>query len=98
MFFQHVYCSEETDLLHFTESCFKKNPIDISNLGSLQGSLGGAIGCVLDKCQDKWGWKPQLSGSGSDTGGPYDVHGLGATIIGAETSTGKWQFIIRLKF
>ncbi|CAK8992676.1 unnamed protein product [Durusdinium trenchii] len=88
----------ETDLLHFTESCFQKSPVDTSNLGSLQGSLGGAIQCVLDKCQEKWGWKPELSGSGSDNGGPYDVYGLGATVIGAETAGGKWQFIVRLKF
>lgn len=89
---------QETDLISFTEQCFQKNPIDISNVGSLQGSIGSAVGCVLQKCEEKWGWKPTSTGSGSNTGGPYDAYGLGATIMGAETSTGKWQFILRLKF
>jgi len=89
---------QETDLIHFTETCFQKNPIDVSNLGSLQGSMGTAIGCVLQKCEEKWGWKPTLSNSGSNTGGPYDAYGLGATVIGADTSTGKWSFVLRLKF
>lgn len=88
----------ETDLISFTEQCFQKNPIDISNVGSLQGSIGSAVGCVLQKCEEKWGWKPTSTGSGSNTGGPYDAYGLGATIMGAETNTGKWQFILRLKF
>ncbi|CAJ1386749.1 unnamed protein product [Effrenium voratum] len=90
--------AQEKDLLKFTERCFSKHNVDTSNLGALQGSLGSAIGCVLSKCEKKWGWKPTLSQSGSNTGAGYDGFGLGATVIGAETSTGKWQFVVHLKF
>lgn len=43
---------------------FAANEIDTSNVGSLDSSLGRAVGCVLDKCQQKWGWKPLLTGEG----------------------------------
>eukprot|EP00435_Cladocopium_sp_Y103_P031656 s3391_g8.t1 len=84
----------ETDLIHFTETCFGKHHIDISNVGSLDQSLDIAISCVLQTCEKKWGWKPQLSVWGSDAGGPYDAYGSGATVIGAKTSTGKWEFVL----
>jgi len=89
---------QETDLIHFTETCFGKHHIDISNVGSLDLSLHTAISCVLQNCEKKWGWKPELSVSGSDAGGPYDAHGIGATVIGAKTNTGKWEFVLHLKF
>jgi len=85
------------DLQQFAQACFKVNAIDTSNVGALQGSLGRATGCVVTKCERKWGWKPFLSGEGSDNGGPYGAHGLGATVVGVETTSGKWQFILRLK-
>ena len=88
---------QETDLIHFTETCFGKHHIDISNVGSLDLSLHTAISCVLQNCEKKWGWKPELSVSGSDAGGPYDAHGIGATVIGAKTNTGKWDFVLHLK-
>merc|ERR1712008_12254 len=83
------------DLQQFAQACFKVNAIDTSNVGALQGSLGRATGCVVTKCERKWGWKPFLSGERSDNGGPYGAHGLGATVVGVETTSGKWQFILR---
>ena len=89
---------QETDLINFAESCFSKSDVDTSNLGNLQGTLGANVGCVLQKCQEKWGWKPESTNSGSDNGGPYDAYGLGATVIGVESPSGKWEFVLRLKF
>ncbi|CAE7513982.1 unnamed protein product [Symbiodinium pilosum] len=89
---------QETDILHFAQECFSKSDVDTSNLGNLQGSLGTNIGCVLQKCEDKWGWKPQNTQSGSLNAPPYDVYGLGATVIGVDSPAGHWQFVLRLKF
>ena len=88
---------QETDLIHFADSCFSKKDVDTSNLGSLQFSLGNNVDCVLEKCLEAWGFKPESSSSGSDTGGPYDMYGLGATVIGVESPSGKWEFVLRLK-
>ena len=88
---------QETDLIHFAESCFSKGDVDTSNLGSLQFSLGRNVDCVLQKCSEAWGFKPDSSSSGSDTGGPYDMYGAEATVIGVESPSGKWEFVLQLK-
>lgn len=88
---------QERDLIHFADSCFSKEDVDTSNLGSLQFSLGKNVDCVLQKCLEAWGFKPESSSSGSDNGGPYDAYGLGATVIGVESPSGKWEFVLRLK-
>lgn len=85
------------DLRQFAHDCFKLHAIDTSNVGALDGSLGRATGCVVAMCERKWGWKPFLSGEGSDNGGPYGAYGLGATVVGVEAPSGKWQFILRLQ-
>eukprot|EP00437_Effrenium_voratum_P043610 CAMPEP_0181479390 /NCGR_PEP_ID=MMETSP1110-20121109/43259_1 /TAXON_ID=174948 /ORGANISM="Symbiodinium sp., Strain CCMP421" /LENGTH=280 /DNA_ID=CAMNT_0023604825 /DNA_START=585 /DNA_END=1427 /DNA_ORIENTATION=- len=88
---------QETDLIHFADSCFSKEDVDTSNLGSLQFSLLKNVDCVLQKCLEAWGFKPEFADSGSDNGGPYDAYGLGATVIGVESPSGKWEFVLRLK-
>lgn len=85
------------DLRRFAGACFKQHSIDTSNVGALDGSLGRAIGCVTSRCERKWGWKPFVSQEGSDNGGPYSAYGRGATVVGVETSSGKWEFVLRLK-
>ncbi|CAE7193661.1 Rnf130 [Symbiodinium natans] len=89
---------QEADLIHFAESCFSKQDVDTSNLGSLQMTLGRNVDCVLQKCMETWGFKPHAPNSGSDTGGPYDVYGLGATVVGVESPSGKWEFVLQLKY
>jgi len=85
------------DLRQFAGACFKQHAIETSNVGALDASLGRAISCVTSRCRRKWGWKPYLSQEGSDNGGPYGAYGRGATVVGVETSSGKWQFVLRLK-
>ena len=89
---------QETDLIRFAEACFSKKDVDTANVGSLQMTLGNNVECVLQKCQAAWGFKPNSHSSGSDTGGPYDVYGLGATVIGVESPSGKWEFVVTLKY
>ncbi|CAE7028503.1 unnamed protein product [Symbiodinium sp. CCMP2592] len=88
---------QEADLIRFAESCFSNTDVDTSNLGSLQLTLGNSVDCVLQRCLEAWGFKPEESVYGSDAGGPYEAYGLGATVIGVESPSGKWDFVLHLK-
>ncbi|CAJ1422324.1 unnamed protein product [Effrenium voratum] len=90
--------AQEADLLHFTEHCFARLNMGTCNLDTLQGSLGTAVNCVLDTCRREWHWVPQLSSLGCNTGYSLDGYGLGATIIGADVKSGKWLYVLRLKY
>ena len=88
--------SQQQMLLRYASDCFSWNPVDTSTgVGGLQGSLGDATSCVLINLEQRWGWKPDLVGSGSNNGGPYDGYGAGTTTIGVDTPSGKWQFILK---
>ena len=87
---------QETDLIRFAESCFSKKDVDTSNFGSEQMTLGQNLDCVLQKCSETWGFKPNARSFGSDTGGPYDAYGLGATVMGVESPSGKWELVLQL--
>mmetsp|Transcript_68669 Transcript_68669/g.121304 ORF Transcript_68669/g.121304 Transcript_68669/m.121304 type:complete len:306 (-) Transcript_68669:266-1183(-) len=95
----HATGAQVDDVRNFAVKCFQQNPIDTSSAGGggaalarFEMSLGRAIGCVLGMCKAKWGWKPFLSGDGSDNGGPYDGYGHGLTVVGVKTSKGNWLF------
>jgi len=88
---------QEADLIRFAESCFSNADVDTSNFGSLQLTLGNRMDCVLQKCLEAWGFRPEESVYGSDAGGPYDAYGLGATVIGVESPSGNWDFVLHLK-
>ena len=87
---------QETDLIRFAESCFSKKDVDTSNFGSEQTTLGQNLDCVLQKCSETWGFKPNARSFGSDTGGPYDAYGLGTTVMGVESPSGKWELVLQL--
>ena len=90
--------SEQEMLLRYAKDCFSWNPVDTSSgVGGLQGSLGDATQCVLINLEQRWGWKPELTGSGSNNGGPYDAYGASNAVIGVDTPSGKWQFIFLKK-
>ncbi|CAE7678307.1 Rnf130 [Symbiodinium pilosum] len=64
------------------------------NAALAQQEVQQSAECVAMKCEEHWGWSPSLTGSGPNSGGPYNTYGAGHTIIGAETPSGKWQFIL----
>jgi len=95
----HATGAQVDDIRNFAIQCFRQNPIDTSSTGGggaalarFEMSLGRATGCVLGMCRAKWGWKPFLSGEGSDNGGPYDGYGHGLTVVGVTTQKGTWLF------
>jgi len=85
------------DIREFAYHCFQRHPVRTSKgVAEFEATLGSASGCVVQKCERKWGWKPFLSQEGSDNGGPYDRFGHDAVVVGVETPSGRWQFILKL--
>lgn len=84
-------------ILAGARTCFDRHPVDTSNLGQLQGTLGSAVGCVQDAMEASWGWRPLVDVQGSASCGQCDGYGRGATVIEVDTESGNWMFVMRLK-
>ncbi|CAE7649575.1 unnamed protein product [Symbiodinium sp. CCMP2456] len=93
--------AQANDLVNVAQDCF--TPQTAASSSSSEGAkcpgqcpeLSAAMGCVVRKLEQLWGWRPELVGSGSNTGGPYDVQDAGLTLVGVETPSGSWQFMLR---
>ncbi|CAE7383360.1 unnamed protein product [Symbiodinium natans] len=68
--------AQESDIVKVAQDCFTRNAVQLCFLSKppRQGTLGVATGCVVTNLDTLWGWRPELTGSGSNTGGPYDVY------------------------
>lgn len=90
--------AQAKDLVNVAQDCFTPQTAASSSSSKarcLECGLSTATGCVVRKLNRLWGWRPELAGSGSNTGGPYDVLDAGITLVGVETPSGSWQFMLR---
>jgi hypothetical protein len=85
------------EILAASQQCFGSHKVDTSNIGSLQGTLGSAVGCVEDELEKAWGSQPSIDDYGSQSCGQCEGYGLGSTIIEVGTEEGKWMFVVRLE-